>query len=275
MIYWVVAMPCEARAIIDELELKRRNLPCRFEIYESPADKTPASALVVSGIGSRNAEVATAFLAGLYSPIQKEDLLINIGICGTCDAEVSTGQAFQCVRLSEDARTGDHREKSIYPKWRRELNFQAAGLKTAEHIVREEVLAAGKQALQHSLYDMEGYHVLHTAEIFFMPDQMLCIKVVSDHLKDALQITPEKVTELMRPTVGILKEYVRKNQTVEAKTEDHTIQRDGRINFAVDYYKASVGMTAEIRALDCYVELLCEKDSKKAEDWWRLQWAGC
>src|SRR3712207_8764527 len=78
-------MYCEAKSIIDKLNLKKDNSIKKFQVF-----KKDNVVLTITGIGNVYAFSATSYIAGKFN-ISEYDTFINIGICGTVNKNVSRG----------------------------------------------------------------------------------------------------------------------------------------------------------------------------------------
>lgn len=157
----VIALPCEAKPIVNRMDLKPATGEHPFRIYH---DQERVRWLIESGVGRQAAGVATAYLAGL-STAGKAVAWLNAGVAG--HATLPVGQARAAHKIT-DAALGT----AYYPP----VIFQ--GLK-AEPLVTvtepEESIAANM------LVDMEGSAFYAAASTFASTELVHCLKIVSDH----------------------------------------------------------------------------------------------
>lgn len=76
-------MYLEAKPFIEQLELKKDLEFYKFQIFRN--DKF---ALLITGVGKVKAAIAITYLFSLYRA-NDEDLLINIGVCGAKNQDIS------------------------------------------------------------------------------------------------------------------------------------------------------------------------------------------
>jgi hypothetical protein len=157
MNYFVCALMPEARPIIDRYRLKRSEaLP--FALFEGKN-----TLLIICGMGTEAATIATAAMLGLRRP-GSEDLLVNVGICGAPEIyPVGT------LLLAHELRAGARRR---YP----DILFRHACTEVPIESVDEPL----RERRAHPV-DMEAFGIYRAAERFFETHRMLFFKVVSDH----------------------------------------------------------------------------------------------
>lgn len=160
MIRFVVALPAEARPLIDRYRLRRRRASSDFPIYENED-----VALIVSGVGKVAAAVATAYLnAGTGN--QAHGIWLNVGIAGHGQRHVGDGALAH--RITDDATQGNW-----YPPLVFDPPCETAGVLTVgnpEHMYRAPWI-----------YDMEAAGYYPIACRFSTSELVHCFKVVSDN----------------------------------------------------------------------------------------------
>lgn len=91
MIYIVVALKSEAQAFIERFKLKKSKLQ-NFTIYFNNNMQ-----LIISGVGVRNSQKATALLVGV---MRSDEALYNVGICAS---KYPLGEVLEISKVRYDA----------------------------------------------------------------------------------------------------------------------------------------------------------------------------
>lgn len=165
MIYIICALSAEARLFLDQYKLKQyTTLP--FKIYENENVK-----LVVCGVGYNNALLATTALLAHFVP-SKDDILINIGVA-------AAPKKFELSSLVIGHKI-TYKEKSYYPDVLFSHRFKEANITTVDE---------PQETAHTNLVDMEASAVFQAASRFMQSDQMVFMKIISDHFE------PESVTK--------------------------------------------------------------------------------
>jgi hypothetical protein len=200
MINLVVALPAEARPLIDFYRLGDKTTIGTFRVYQH-ADMS----LIISGPGKVAAAAATALLAGRNTP-GKQIAWLNIGIAG--HATYSTGQSLHAHRITDHA-TG----KSWYPPQLFDLPTTTGSLLTVD--------APENNYCQDVAYDMEASGYYAVASRFSSMELVQCFKVISDNreqptatitAKSCTQLVTQKLDEidlLVRALVSLAQEVNR------------------------------------------------------------------
>jgi len=189
MINLVVALPAEARPLIDFYRLGDKTTLGTFRVYRH-ADMS----LIISGPGKVAAAAATALLAGCSTP-GKQAAWLNIGIAG--HATYSTGQSLLAHRITDHA-TG----KSWYPPQLFDLPTTTGSLLTVdvpENDYRQDIA-----------YDMEASGYYPVASRFSCTELVQCFKVVSDNREQSTAtLTAERCTQLITQKLDEIDALVR------------------------------------------------------------------
>lgn len=160
MIYYAIALYPEAQPFIRQLNLKK----CAEETHVQMFENTDTS-LILTGVGEVQAAAAVAYLFALRPP-QPQDLLINIGICGS--AQKTQGACFLCNKIVEQMT-----RRTFYPDIILRHPFEEATLVTCPAPIKNG-------ALETALVDMEAAGIYQAGQMFLHPHQMVFLKVVSD-----------------------------------------------------------------------------------------------
>lgn len=160
MINLVVALPAEARPLVDHYALARAQDKTAFPVYQSAAMR-----LTVSGPGKVAAAAATACL-GNHPDATDKAAWLNIGIAGHASQAVGTGLVAHHIR---DIANDDH----WYPPQLLDHEIPGSCLQTVD--------LPEQRYRQDSLYDMEAAGYYPTACRFSTSELVQCFKVVSDN----------------------------------------------------------------------------------------------
>ena len=160
MINLVVALPAEAKPIIQHFDLEKANNPEPFQIYQNGN-----FSLIISGVGKMAASFATAYLY-VFLGKKPNQAWLNIGIAG--HRRYSIGESFLAHQMidRETSRT-----------WNLPLVSQS--LCPSETVCTVE--QAEELYTESYLYDMEGSGFYATARRFSIAECIQCFKIVSDN----------------------------------------------------------------------------------------------
>jgi len=186
MIYFVVALACEAKPLIRVLNLKSVANHANYPLYENDRFR-----LIVTGIGKLNAATATSYLASL-SEIKKNNAWLNVGIAGHLDADI--GSPFLANKII-DGGSG----LSWYPIFIRPFAVKSTSLVTQDH--------AQNKYEPNTLYDMEAAGFYLAASRFNTTEFVHSLKIVSDNQTSPAGYLPEKeVSQLIASNIEIIEQ---------------------------------------------------------------------
>ncbi len=206
----VVAHPLEAKALIEWFGLGEVEPRGEFRCFENKQ----GIALVISGMGARNAANAVGWLHGWQSPEFRAWL--NVGIAGHPFAAV--GHGFLVNRI-EHRRSGEYYWPPIP-----DLDLPGCGLVTVD----EPETAYPEEAA----YDMEAAGFFAAVAGLTTTDLIYVFKIVSDNRENPVsEVNPKHVPELFR-----------KQESAIHKLVDHLRERSAA---CADWY----GMPAEYASL--------------------------
>ena len=159
MIRIVVALPAEARPLIQHFGLERVSRIDPLSIYSRPD-----MALVVSGPGSEAASMAVNDLSQNLA-VEQQSAWLNIGVAGHRTHDLGT----PCLAwsVSEAATGSEHR---LEPP---ELNCLTADVKTVDRIELEFD--------DDSVYEMEAFGFCSAALSHGVPSLVQVLKIISDN----------------------------------------------------------------------------------------------
>ena len=167
---WVVALRCEANALISKFKLKSISSRSNFPIYLNHEN---GHALVISGVGVVKSGVGAMYLNNVACP-GPYAAWINIGIAGHCESPVGT--FFQAIKVvNRDSG------KSFFPGLR---------LSDVPNIGELQTVSSPESKFDFpGLYDMEASGFCEVAPSFSCNELTFVFKIVSD--------SPEKPKSLI------------------------------------------------------------------------------
>ena len=188
MINIVVALPAEARPLLDHFRLRDKQHNTAFPIYRN-ADM----ALIVSGPGKVAAAAATALLAGIRDT-PAATAWLNIGIAG--HAHHAIGSGYIAHRITDSA-TGTN----WYPPQIHDLSMPTENLYTVDRPEDNYPAAA--------LYEMEASGFFPVACRFSSSELVQCFKVISDNRTQATTaVTAKLCTQLITGKLADIEQLV-------------------------------------------------------------------
>jgi adenosylhomocysteine nucleosidase len=194
MIHLVVALPQEAKPIVDFFRLKQVLTVSSFPLYEGDGKR-----LIISGIGKLKAAEATMFLAG-FSKGERDMVWLNVGIGGHRSIRVGEGVLANKVSDSET-------KYSWYPPI-----FLDDPLK--QHAVLT-VPSPEKEYKENAVYDMEASGFLGAAIRFSTIELIHCYKMISDNkAADQKRISKSMVSGLVAGHLTTLQSILKKLETL-------------------------------------------------------------
>ena len=203
MLYIVTAMYAEAAPFINYYKLKRDRLMKRHELYVSEGNDV---CLLITKPGKIAAAMAVTEMLVTHEPAN-EDFLINVGVCGSCDVQVTSAffdslgtpantPVYICNDIL-DHDTGRH----YYPDMLYKHPFKEVGIETCSVVVND------KDFISMPLADMEAAAIFQAAASFFPPHRMAFLKIPSDNLETA-QVTKETVTGVIEENLAVICEWL-------------------------------------------------------------------
>lgn len=187
MIHFVVALPCEARPLIDRFRLQGRQAS-GFRLYEGEKAR-----LIVSGVGKTAGAAATAYLQA-SSGGNGQHAWLNVGVAGHATRAIGEGLVAHGIT---DAASG----KRWYPPLVIPPPSQTDELVTVDR-------PSADYGPRNALYDMEAAGFYATATRFTTAELVHCYKVVSDNREaPATEVSAKHVTRLMESHVETLADY--------------------------------------------------------------------
>ena len=197
MIRFVVALPAEARPLIDHYRLRRRQPAGPFPIYE-----TGSIALIVSGAGKIAAASASGYLQALRHD-EPHACWLNVGLAGHKTRAV--GDAILAQRITDRATSRS---------WRPPLCFQPpCDLGDVLTVDAPEYTFA-----EPACYDMEASGFCQTAGRFSVAQLVHCLKVISDNATHAPgRVDARTAQQLITGQLGVIDRLVQELSLLSAK----------------------------------------------------------
>ena len=159
MLYVFCALYGEAKPFIEKYELERDMSFSHYQVFGN-ADMI----LTITGVGVLPAAMAVTEVCTRIPPVSC-DYLLNAGICGSIDSDVTAGDVFLVNKISDDVT-----KKEYYP----DIIYKTGILEKALCTVTVPGYVEG------ALTDMESSGVYAAGERFFSADRMVFLKAVSD-----------------------------------------------------------------------------------------------
>lgn len=192
MLFISTALYIEAQPWITSLSLRQQHDHTRFSIFTS--DNV---CLIITGTGELKASIAITYLFTHYVT-GPHDLLLNFGLCGAKDTSIPIGTAYLCHKIKDYGTKRD-----LYPDMLMSLPFLESSIETCPCPVGS-VLAP--DLVREPLFDMESYAVMFAATYYMQPQQMMFLKVVSDHadVTPSHQLSKDQLTAYLSDAVNRL-----------------------------------------------------------------------
>ncbi|EPR12704.1 nucleoside phosphorylase [Ruminiclostridium papyrosolvens] len=168
MIFIVTALMLEAAPIIDYFKLKKDMSIHPYSVY-----KGSDIAVIVSGVGKLKSAMASVYLYNVYGT-GKNDILINIGFCGTNSQSFDAGSLLVVNKVT-DTDTG----RDYYPDV-----FFGDGIPQIPVQCYPKVVKATDLTEQKEIFcDMESVGIMEASKKFFFAHNVRVLKIISDYLK--------------------------------------------------------------------------------------------
>lgn len=245
MVYFFCALYEEAQFLIDAFRLKKNPELHAFPLYESRKEMNPKMTLVITGPGAIPAATAVGYLAA-RDDRREEGLLINIGSCGGGE-KFPVGTVTLGNKLWNET-TG----RSYYPDILFRHPFREVEIRTGSAPASAEKITIAENVV----YDMEAAAIYQAGSRFYRPDQMLFLKVVSDHgIEEAVrqEYRSGGLHNLMSGAEAELLPFF--NHLMERQPEEETEERNPEAERLKEELHCSVTMAAEVEQLIRYVNL--------------------
>jgi len=182
-----VALPCEAKPLIEHFKLKKELSIHAFSIY-----RNAHLCLTVTGVGKSAMAAGVAYSLALF-PSSALPVLLNIGIAG------HRTHALGSV-LATDKIIDQDSGRNYYPQL---VATPPCATHTIVTVSRPQLEYPGE-----SLYEMEAAAFYETAVRFSSSELIQCIKIISDNKSNSIeQIKAAQVSHWIRDALPVIEEY--------------------------------------------------------------------
>lgn len=183
MINLMVALPAEARPIVEHLRLQAVHCDAPHQLYAGGRYR-----LLVTGIG----QVAMAAACGWLACYARDSAWLNVGVAGHRDLDL--GSVRVAHRIDDPVLA-----RSWYPP-------QLVGALAGETVTTVTTVQTDYPKL--TLYDMEASAFVAVCSRFSSSELVQSIKVVSDNSQHSVEkINPQMVSELIATNVAAITDY--------------------------------------------------------------------
>ncbi len=199
--YLFVALPCEAKPLIEHYKLKKEISIHAFTIY-----RNAHITLTVTGVGKSAMAAGVAYSLALF-PSPTLPVLLNIGIAG--HSHYALARIF-CAEKIVDYDSG----RCYYPQ-----------LVTSPPCSTDTITTVAKAQLDYptaSLYEMESSAFYETAIRLSSSELIQCIKIISDNKDNSSElIKAGQVSLWIKGALPIIQEYVQQLSQLAALDKVH------------------------------------------------------
>ncbi len=179
-----VALPCEAKSIVEHFNLKKELTVQPFSVYLNKD-----ICLTVTGVGKSAMAAGVAYTQALFSS-GEYCFMLNLGVAG--HKEYALGELFLMDKI-----TDFDSQRSYYPSQAFSLSCQAGSIQTVS-----------KPQLEYDsldFFDMEASAFYETAVRFCSSEFVFCLKIVSDNQCSSVEnIQPKQVSQWIARHVEVL-----------------------------------------------------------------------
>ena len=236
----------EAEALIEKQNLKKESSFSQFQLFSGSDIR-----LLITGTGNISSAVALTYLLTKIPPT-KEDLYLNIGVCGCNDKKTVCGTCFICNQITEQST-----HRIFYPDILYSHPFLEAPLITSPVLV--EFSNTSSFPL---LFDMEAASLYQAGMTFLQQHQMLFLKIVSDPLTPK-QVATAEVSNLMKQCLPSILTFLDSLKIQQHKFFSNrpihmlfSEEDEKYIKFFSDTFSFSVTRTEQLKQLLRYAKTL-------------------
>lgn len=237
-IYLYLALPCEAKPIVDHFRLKKNINIHAFAVYSNDN-----IILTVTGIGKTAMAAGLAYTQALLSP-NSNPIMLNIGIAG--HKNHSVGSVFVIDKIT-DADT----ERRFYPP----LVYKPPCLS-------HSLVTVSKPRARYpheSLCDMEASAFYESATRFSTSELIQCLKIVSDNdASPAQNIQPKLVSELITERLSTIEKVLLELTALQKSIAEQEIPE---FDSVLQHYRFSFAEQAQLKKLLSRHRLINNQDS--------------
>lgn len=241
MIYITCALYYEAKPFIDFYHLKKDTQYIHFEQFSNDH-----ISLIITGTNPINAAIATTYLLST-NLIHPTDLFLNFGIAGAVHSNIRLGTlclANHIIDLSSN--------RQFYPDILYSHSFCEVCLATSP----KPILGMDQSLTHCDLVDMEASGCYQAASHFFHAHQIFVVKLVSDHLMDAMNADATMIKELLSLTqLAPLYHWL---SSYHLDVNQQPLFNDDELSYITDICNQlhlSVTLKHEFRQICCFMKL--------------------
>lgn len=184
MVFIVTALMLEASPLIEYYNLKKDMNINNYQVY-----KNEDITLIISGVGKIKAAMAAVYLLSTFKG-KKEDILINVGFCGTKSLKYNLGEPI-IINKVKDIDTGRDYYADVYFG----KNIKKGTLCCSSKLMFKEDYIEDDNVL----VDMESAGIMEAGQKFLYAHNTVILKIISDFL------TPKDLDK------EVLKGYIKNN----------------------------------------------------------------
>lgn len=234
MIYFLTALYYEAKDIISHYKMKKVMKATKFQVFQGENEL-----LIISGTSTIKAIVAATYLLN-YFECNENDIFINLGICGAAKNNSYKGEIFLCNKLIDS-----YSKKTFYPDMLFRHPFNEGSLESFSQVIDEKK----RQNINADIVDQEGAFVYQAVLVFFKPDNIHIIKIVSDLLNPD-SVTPQEIEKLMSDNMTKVYTWLEDRTKIEFENEDIiNIEEYNILKLLSEKMKLTSAMNIEIEKL--------------------------
>lgn len=206
MVYIVTALYIEAVPFIKKLDIKKKEGYGKYQVF-----KNEKFILVITGVGSINAAAGISYVFG-KELINKNDIVINIGICGAKKDKFNIGDCVMCSKIIDK-----NTNKTYYPDILYKHPFKETNITTLDKAVFNEQVDS-------ECVDMESAGFYIAVSAFVYQHNIHIIKIISDYMdgqieKDTIKNIIEEKSDIIINWIKARAENADENIEILNKTE--------------------------------------------------------
>lgn len=204
MVYFLTALYYEAKDIICHYKMRKIIGITKFQVFKGENE-----ILIISGTGGIKAIIAATYLLTNFQQ-NEDDIFVNIGTCGSVKNNFREGEVFLCNKLVDNFS-----KKAFYPDMLFKNPFNEGILESFSNVVNANI----EQNIEADIVDQEGVFVYEAVSMFFNPQNIYIIKIVSDMLNSSL-VTPQSIERLMREAMPKVYNWLKERVKVKFNNQD-------------------------------------------------------
>ena len=252
MLYITAALYEEAAPFLAALSLKKEPSFRHFDLFLGDN-----AMLLLTKTGAMRAAVATSSFLTTFPP-QKNDMFLSVGTAACLNQSIPCSSAFILQQII-DAGSG----RSVYPELIYRSPFPEARLTTVPQIITSAATEQNNTSYKHivspMLYDMESSGIYEAAIPYFLCEQLLFCRIVSDHAVDLTSLSYSEIRKkvtlyIAEHTETIIRwiQNIEQNRKVPKQLSEKHIEFYERVCAAL---RLSTASQAELKRMILYLYL--------------------